>query len=186
MGLISRFRVSTPPTSKPDDNNDSKLTLFDRDSQDRNLFNLIDDEIIKLSGSEIILYKFFPSETARDDVYMEEKRKVISNVGITLYGHFEPRAIEENLTEFGVEVDNDQIFVFNKSYVEGVAGRAIVPGDILDPKFQNMKYEVFEVQEDSFEAYGIYHLQVHAKLLRDTEGIHDENFIDKTKPVGGL
>jgi len=47
-----------------------------------------------------------------------------------------------------------------------------------------MKFEVFEVQEDSFEAYGVYHLMVHAKLLRDTQDIHNEDFFDRTEKLG--
>jgi len=89
------------------------------------------------------------------------------------------------MTQFGLEIQNDQVFVFNKSYAEGLLGRCVIPGDIIEPEFQNMKYEVFEVQEDSFEAYGIYHLLAHAKLLRDTEGIHNEDITDKTLPIGG-
>jgi hypothetical protein len=33
---------------------------------------------------------------------------------------------------------------------------------------------VFEVQEDSFEMYGVYHLLCNAKLLRDTQDIHQQ------------
>ena len=80
--------------------------------------------------------------------------------------------IEENLTQFGIELTNDQQFTFNKSYVEKRLGRSVIPGDIIKPEFQNLKYEVFEVQEDSFEMYGVYHLLCSAKLLRDSEDIH--------------
>jgi hypothetical protein len=48
-----------------------------------------------------------------------------------------------------------------------------------------MKFEVFEVQEDSFEAYGVYHLMVHAKLLRDTQDTHNQSFFDRPDQVGG-
>ena len=78
----------------------------------------------------------------------------------------------------------DQVFVFNKSYTENLLGRPISIGDILQPEFQEMKFEVFEVQEDSFEAYGVYHLMVHAKLLRDTQDIHNEDFFDRTEKIG--
>jgi hypothetical protein len=44
---------------------------------------------------------------------------------------------------------------------------------------------VYEVQEDSFEAYGVYHLLVHAKVLRDTEDIHNEDYFDRSNDIGG-
>ena len=93
--------------------------------------------------------------------------------------------MEENLSQFGVEIQYDQVFNFNKSYLEGKLGRPIVIGDILEPEFQDVKFEVYEVQEDSFEAYGVYHLLVHAKLLRDTQDIHNEYTFDRPEQTGG-
>lgn len=181
--MNNRFKVTTDMARLPEVDEASLLSLFDKNSNDKNLMNSIDEEIIRISGSEILLFKYFPSEEY-DEVYMESKRKVIAPEPIRIIGHYEPRAIEENLTQFGVEIQNDQVFMFNKSYVERKINRSVIPGDILQPVFQNMKFEVFEVQEDSFEVYGIYHLMVHAKLLRDTEDIHSENII-RTPDVGG-
>ena len=178
-----RFKVTVDMKTLPETDEATLLSLFDKTSNDKNLMNSVDEEIIRISGSEILLFKYFPSEEY-DEVYMESKRKIIAPEPIKLIGHYEPRAIEENLTQFGVEIQNDQVFMFNKSYVERKLGRSVIPGDILKPVFQEMKFEVFEVQEDSFEVYGIYHLMVHAKLLRDTEDIHSEN-IQRTDNLGG-
>jgi hypothetical protein len=182
---MSRFKVTTDMRLNNDAKDSSVLSLFNRNSPDRNLFNLVDSEIIKLGGSEILVYRYIPSDDV-DEVYMESKQKTIETEGIKVYGNYDPRPIEESLTQFGVEVQNDQVFVFNKSYIERIIGRSIIPGDILQPLFQNMKFEVFQVQEDSFESYGIYHLLVHAKFLRDTQEIHNEPFFDRTNDVGGV
>ena len=181
---MSYPKVTTPPTHTIQDTDESSmLNLFDRNNNDKNLFNLIDDEIIRLSGSEILLFKFMDTDDF-SDVYKESKRKVISPTPIKLFGNYDPRPIEESVTQFGVEVQNDQVFVFNKSYVENKIGRPIIPGDVLKPVFQDMKFEVFQVQEDSFEAYGVYHLMVHARLLRDAEVIHNED-ITTDATLGG-
>ena len=58
-------------------NNDSELSLFDRNNPDINLFNLVDEENIRLSGSKINYYKFIPSNEF-DPVYLEQKNKPIS------------------------------------------------------------------------------------------------------------
>lgn len=181
---MDRLKVTTPPLHTIQDTDESSmLNLFDRNNNDKNLFNLIDDEIIRLSGSEILLFKYSESDDIHD-VYKEAKRKIISPTPIKLFGNYDPRPIEESVTQFGVEVQNDQVFVFNKSYVESKIGRAIIPGDILKPVFQAMKFEVFQVQEDSFEAYGVYHLMVHARLLRDSSTIHNEDF-NLSETLGG-
>jgi len=170
---MERFKITTPPTHLIKDSNESSmLSLFDKNNSDKNLFDMVDDELIKLSGSEIMLFKYMKSDDY-DDVYMESRQKPISIEPIKLFGNYDPRSLEENLTQFGLEIQNDQVFIFNKSYIERRIGRIIIPGDVLKTVFQNMKFEVYQVVEESFESYGVYHLMVYAKLLRDTEQIHN-------------
>ena len=104
---------------------------------------------------------------------MEARNKPIATDPIVVHGHYEPTVLEENLTQFGIELTNDQLFTFNKSYIERLIGRSVIPGDVIKPQFQNQKYEVFQVQEDSFQSYGVYHLVCSAKLLRDSEDVQD-------------
>jgi hypothetical protein len=177
-----RYKVTTPPTNFPEER-DSRLSLFKK-VKDKNLFNMIDAENIKLAGSRVSVYKYIPSEDV-DEVYMESRKKTITGEPIKLWAHYDPRPIEENLSQFGVEIQIDQVFIFNKSYAENILGRTLVIGDVLEPEFQDIKFEVFEVQEDSFEAYGVYHLLVHAKVLRDTKEIHNESYFDRTDDIGG-
>ena len=182
---MKNFKTNTKQLNIPDiDIGDSELNLFDPDNPDINLFNLIDDENIRLSGSKLYLYKYIQSEDF-DPVYMESRNKPISKTPIVLHGHYSPKAIDENLTQFGIELTNDQVFTFNKSYIEQKINRAIIPGDIIKPQFQNMKYEIFQVVEDSFESYGVYHLVCFAKLLRDSEDIQDTPLLDVTDDLGG-
>jgi len=162
---------------------ESKLSLFDRNSNDLELFNLVDDELIKLSGSKIYYYKAYIDDSY-DKVYLETRNRVLSKTPITLWASFDPKAIEEEMSEFGLELTNEQIFVFNKSYIEINIGRAPREGDVIKTTFQNIKYEIFEVQEDSFEGYGSYHYNCFAKVLRDTEEIVDEPNIEKFEKVG--
>jgi hypothetical protein len=49
--------------------------------------------------------------------------------------------------------------------------------------FQNQKYEIIEVQEDSFESYGVYHLIATAKLLRGSEETVDTNLENTTEEL---
>ena len=116
---------------------------------------------------------------------MEERDKVIHSQPIEIFGHYNPTPIEENLSQFGIELTNDQLFVFNKSSIELSLGRRPIPHDIIKPKFQNQRYEIFEIQEDSFQLYGVYHIVCAAKLLRETEDIVDEHLTKKSEDVGG-
>jgi hypothetical protein len=163
--------------------NDSELSLFDRGNPDINLFNLVDEENIRLSGSKINYYKFIQSNEF-DQVYLEQKNKPISPNAIIVYGHYDPKVIEEPLNQFGINITSDQLFTFNKSYLDKKLGRPPIAGDVVHPHFQNVKYEIFEVQEDSFEAYGVYHYVCTAKVLRDSEDIQDMPKKNVAPPVG--
>jgi hypothetical protein len=171
MASRKQFRTSHKIVGDTATEYNDLLNLYDLENPDIELFNLIDDELIRLGGSKILLYKFFRTKALADDLYGEASQKAISNTPIILQGHYEPQALEENLTEFGIEVTSEQIFTFNKSYLEKVVGRPLIPGDILQPDLQNLKYEIFEVQEDQFDIYGVYHLTCAARVLRDDEDI---------------
>ena len=167
-----KVKVSPPPLPTLEEP-EGGLNFFDPTNPDINLFNLIDDEMIKISGSQLLYYKYLQGDAQFDKVYMEARNKPIATEPITVYGHYEPKVLEENLSQFGIELTNDQIFIFNKSYIEQRLRGHITPGDVIKPKFQNQKYEIFEIQEDSFEIYGVYHLVCSAKLLRDSSDVQD-------------
>ncbi len=171
---MSNFGKYKSNVSLPNaDEYESPFRLFNK-INDQNLFNIVDEEQIKLAGSPLMIYKYYQTKEI-DDVYGEERNKTFSVTPIRVYGHYDPKPIEENLTQFGIELTNDKQFTFNKTYVERRLGRPLIAGDVIKPEFQNLKYEVYEVQEDSFETYGVYHLVCSAKLLRDSFEIHQQN-----------
>ena len=146
-----------------------ELNMFDKTNPDTRLFDSVDGEMVRLAGSELLLFRYTK--------YDEHSGKVIYQKPVLVYGHYDPRPIEEEMSEFGIELTNDQVFTFNKTTIEYAIGRPIAPGDVIRPKFQNIYYDVFEVQEDSFEAYGVYHLVCAAKILRDAEGLLGNQYI---------
>jgi len=178
------WKVTTKLPQLPDLDEDSLLNLFDQNNADINLFNLVDDEMIRLGGSKFYFYKYHQSADF-DPVYMESRNKPIAKKSILVHGHYEPIALSEELTQFGIELTNDQLFTFNKSYIERKIGRSIIPGDVVKPVFQDQRYEIFEVVEDSFEAYGVYHLACSARLLRDTPDVQDEPLLKTSDELGG-
>jgi hypothetical protein len=167
-----KVNVAPPPIPQLEDST-GELNFFDPENPDINLFNLIDDEMIKISGSELLYFPYMRGESEFDEVYMEERNKPIAKEPVVVYGHYEPRVLEENLGQFGIELSNDQLFIFNKSYIEQRIRGHVKSGDVIQPRFQNMRYEIFEVQEDSFEIYGVYHLVCAARLLRDSDDVQD-------------
>lgn len=180
-----RYKVTTKVPIVPIDDEESLLSLYDTQNPDIGFFNIIDAENIKLSGSKLYYYKYF-GETSYDKTYLEERNKVISKDPIIVWGSYDPRVIEENMSEFGLELTNEQVFVFNKSYIDQKLQTIPRAGDIVKPFFQNMKFEIYEVQEDAFEAYGVYHYNCFARLLRDSDDIVDEPALETHERVGRI
>ena len=179
----NRYKVTTKVPVVPVDDTESLLSLYDTNNPDIGLFNLVDEENIKLSGSKLYYYKYY-GETSYDKIYLEERNKDINKEPVVVWGSYDPRVIEENVSEFGLELTNDQVFVFNKSYIDQKLQREPKPGDIVKPFFQNMKYEIYEVQEDAFEAYGVYHYNCFGRLLRDSDDVVDEPAMETHEEVG--
>ena len=77
MSNFSKFKsnLNLPDT----DEYESPFKLFNKVT-DQNLFNIVDQEQIKLAGSPLLVYKYFQSVDI-DDVYGEER----SNVSIWPY-----------------------------------------------------------------------------------------------------
>lgn len=183
MNIDKRFKVGIEMPPLPALQGETELSLFDPQNPDLGLFNLIDEEQIRLSGSKILYYKYSQSEGTVDPIYMEERLKTIHSQPITVFGHYNPTPIEENLSQFGIELNSEQLFVFNKSSIETLLGRTPIPFDIVKPEFQNIKYELFEVQEESFEIYGVYHLVCAAKILRDSDQVVQEPLTRRSEGV---
>ena len=175
--MRKKFRANDgTPSSKS--KREHRLNLYNVDRADINLFNSIDSEQIKLTGSLVKYFKYY-QDSSYDDVFGEDRSKPITEDFVEVYAHFNPKVIEENLTEFGIELSNDQIFVFNKDDIENELGRKPIPGDQIVTDFQNIRYEIHEVQEDSFKIYGVYHYNCYAKVLRDNpETLNDDNVED--------
>jgi hypothetical protein len=179
------YKATTKLPELPDlDEGESLLNLFDQENPDINLFNLVDDEMIRLAGSKFSFYKYYQTDEY-DEVYMESRNKPVAKNAITVHGHYDPISMSEELTQFGIELTNDQLFTFNKSYIERKIGRSVIPGDIVKPFFQDQRYEIFEVVEDSFESYGVYHLVCSAKLLRDAPDVQDTPLTQVSDELGG-
>lgn len=175
--MKKRFRSPIKIDLPHDVSDESILSLFDRESKDLELFNSVDAELIKLSGSLVMYYKVYINENY-DKTYLEERNKIVAKDPIKVWASYDPKPIEEEMSEFGLELNNDQVFVFNKSYIDRALGRPPQAGDIIEATLQNIKYELYEVQEDSFQVYGVYHYNCFGKVLRDSSDVVDDPTLD--------
>ena len=74
------FKVSTKMPPLPEIKGKSELSFFDQENNDINLFNLIDDELIRIAGSELLYYKFYSSNHCKSyisfQMYSSQKKEL--------------------------------------------------------------------------------------------------------------
>jgi len=148
---------------------ENRLNMFSERNPDIGLFNMLDEEIISKGGSEFYIYKFELDE-GYDELYEEDRLKKYGSK-VLVRGHYNPLPVGEELSEFGIKLTNDQLFTFNRSYLDSSLGRKLQAGDVIQPRFQNLMYEVHEVQEDGFASYGVYHYVATGQVRRDLESL---------------
>lgn len=170
-----------------------KLTLWRE--QRGNDWNFIDNasrEIIEIGGVGIIVHRYLgPSSgggatTIEDVVFMENRSRSYDTTLFELKGHYLPENSDFNLTQFGLFLSNDYIFVeFHINDMVERLGRKLMSGDVLE--FVNLReyfslddslpgYNKFFVVEDAFRSSTGFgpdwwpHIwRVKAKTLVDSE-----------------
>lgn len=157
---------SLPEVEVPED---VRLDMFSEENPDIGFFNIIDEEQIALGGSEFYIYKV-ETDANHDELYEEDRLKKYATK-VLVRGHYTPIPVGEELSEFGIKLTNDQTFTFNKSYLDTQLHRPMEAGDVIQPRFQNIVFEVHEVQEQGFAGYGVYHYAVTASVRRDLESL---------------
>jgi hypothetical protein len=169
-----QYNPNTVTVSEDEFNNQGvSLNLFDETNPDLQLFNIVDQELISLAGSEFYYYKFHPDDNY-DKTFNEERIKQYSNK-ILVKGHYSPFPIGEEITKFGIQMVNENTFTFNREYIREKIGRYPIPGDAIQPRFQSVMFEVIEAQEESFQSYGVYHILVTGRIRKELQSLITES-----------
>ena len=79
--MAKRFKTNRQMQDLPKIQGSTPLSFYDPTNPDVNLFNLVDDEIIRISGSPLHYYKQLINETY-DEVYLESSNKAVTETPI--------------------------------------------------------------------------------------------------------
>lgn len=139
--MIHRFTQATPndrfisqdaATTRTDvEQRYSPLQLHDPESRDLVLANKLAQEIINISGSEVVVYTRTPNEGY--DKTWEEDADPTYMAGKRVKAFFAPKPLDLQLRPWGVEVENQTDVYFCRDEVYRLFGaRMIVEGDIVE------------------------------------------------------
>ena len=126
------------------------IQLHDSESADHSLAVSVADEIVNISGADVIVYIRTDSELY-DDVYEEDPDPTYES-GKHLKGYFVPQPIAVQLTPWGVDVENQTTVVFNKERVYADFGKRMVRiGDLIE-----LPYNASGINPDRFRVLNAF------------------------------
>ena len=147
------------------------LQIHDSESADHGLAATISDEIINISGGEVLVYARAESQSY-DKVYDEEPDPVY-RPAVRLKAYFPPQPIAAQLTQWGLDVENKATVVFAKEQVIKEFGdRMIRIGDVIDLPYnasgiRQNRYRVLNAFDSGNFKYNWLYWSCHVENLTD-------------------
>jgi hypothetical protein len=132
------------------------LQQFDPDNPDLDLFNLWDEEAIKIGGSPIFYYEvFIQVQNTFDPFYVEDRGKIYSNNPRQLYCSYEPVTPPTYMTQFGPDgYTPDMKFEFNYKAVLKAIGHPPKIGARLFTPHKRENWKIVERQTGEYKMWG--------------------------------
>ena len=89
------------------------LQQFDPENPEHCLFNLWDEEVIKIGGAPIYYYEVMIQIGSLDRLYREDRGKLWSPIPIQLWAIYEPIPPQNMVNPFGIDAPDEMIFELN-------------------------------------------------------------------------
>ena len=122
------------------------ISQFDPNSQEHDLFNLWDQEIIMMGGSPLYYYEVFISSANIDPLYLEARNKLYSNNPIQLYGLYEPIRSQNQMSAFWIDSPDDMQFDLNYRAVLSAIGHMPKLGSRLHSPHMREDWEIIQTR----------------------------------------
>jgi len=140
---------------------------FDDLAPEHDLFNLWDQEAIKIGGSPIFYYEMFIDDNTVDPLYLESRGKLFSNNPVQLYGFYEPIAAQNAQTAFGIDAPDEMMFEFNYKSVLDALGYPPKVGSRLKSPFLKEDWTIVQKNLGEFKMWGVVRIQLICQRFQD-------------------
>lgn len=98
------------------------LQQFDPSNPEHCLFNLWDQELIRISGSPVFYYEVLINSGDIDPLYLESRGKIWSPQPVELYALYDPQPAQNYQSAFGIDSPDEQKFELNYREVLDIVG----------------------------------------------------------------
>ena len=144
------------------------FSQFDPNNPEFDLFNSWDQEIIQIGGTPILYYECFIQMNTVDKLYLEDRGKLWSPVGVQLYGWYDPIPSQQSLTMFGFDSPDDEIMMqFNHEDVKAKIGHLPKIGSRLYTPHKKEHWVITRRNVEEFKLWGQLRLQILVKRFQE-------------------
>ena len=136
------------------------LKSYRPDSQDKEVLNKWDAEMIELSGSPILYYPCY-IDTNYDSLYMESIDSIIAQEGFELTCQFEPVRPIQELGAFGIDSPDEVLFNFNLTKWREIVTEMPRIKSLFFAKWDSSWWEIIQNnQSEPYKLWNKYRLEI--------------------------
>ena len=144
------------------------LQQFDPENPEHDLFNVWDDEAIKIGGSPIFYYEVFIQEQTVDPIYLEDRGKIYSNCPVKLWAVYEPITSQNYMNAFGFDSPDEMLFELNYRDVLNTLGHPPKIGARLYSPHKRENWKIVQRNVEEFKLWGELRLQLLSQRFQES------------------
>lgn len=141
---------------------------FDPERSEHDLFNIWDEEAIRIGGSPVFYYEVFIQNSTVDPLYLEDRGKIYSNHPIQLYCYYEPIPSTNTMGVFGIDAPDEMVFEFNYRSVLRSIGHPPKIGSRLHTPHKREDWRVIQRNVGEFKLWGELRLQLICQRFQES------------------
>lgn len=145
-----------------------KLSQFDPNNPEHELFNQYDQEIIEINGTPLYYYEVFINMNTIDELYVEDRGKLWSNCPICIYGFYEPIPSQNFMGTFGIDSPDEIMFEFNYRYVLNTLKHVPKIGSRIFSPHKSENWVITQRNLENYKLWGELRLQLMCQRFQET------------------
>jgi len=144
------------------------IRQFDPENKELCLFDMWDEEIIRMGGSPLFYYEVFIQPGTVDPIYLEDRGKIFSNNPVQLYCTYEPIPSQNASGQFGIDSPDEMIFELNYKAVLRAIGHPPKIGSRLFTPHLRENWVIIQRNLGEFKLWGALRLQILAQKFQES------------------
>lgn len=141
---------------------------FDPTNPQHMLFNLYDEDALKIGGSPIYYYELFIPVGEIDKDYWEARGSFFSEFPVELWANYDPLAAQNYMSVFGIDSPNEIIFELNVKATLKKLGHMPKIGSRIYTPHLGENWEIIQRNLGEFKMWGALRVQLICRQFQES------------------